>query len=47
MTHNGSTENEFGSTDWRATCSCGFESPTFTTEREAADALIAHYEANK
>lgn len=43
--HDGCTENEMGSDDWVAVCSCGFQSPAFKNERQAADALIAHYEA--
>lgn len=41
----GSTENEFGSGEWRASCSCGWTSPLLFSDRAATAALSAHFAA--
>lgn len=45
--HNGWTESDFGSDEWKAGCSCGFESPPLTSEEAATAALAAHYAASE
>jgi hypothetical protein len=41
--HNGSTENGFADDDWRAVCSCGWQSDAVHSEAEATTRLVAHY----
>lgn len=41
--HLGSLENEFGTSEWRATCSCGYSSPLCFSSGAAEAMLDMHY----
>lgn len=41
--HDGQTENELGSDDWSAVCSCGWRRDGLVSELAASKALASHY----